>query len=338
MKKIILMMSAVTALAGCSKMEQITDGQIPENDGSGVPVQLHGVISADATRGEGVITGTPALSFDVFRADMVSEGKYTTTYAKKVGGTMTATTGTITLNPKQYYSPNAALKTKFIGVYPAGGAENLTTRTVTYTNAMLDGSTDIMASGLVEGYKGIVTNPSLTFNHLLTKVVVLVKAGSSDPGEIANIAAMWGDITKIALKDKNIGAVVTLPDPTTGGAATIAASGTPADLALAKKSTNNTAVSNITLTGTAQEFGYAMFLPVTTAEKLTLLVNTSAAYSTTPLPLPITTAQTFEAGKSYTITLSFTVEGTTSANASVEISGGSAAGWSDGSPINEDVE
>lgn len=336
MKKIIFMALAVTALAGCSKMEQITDGQIPENDGSGVPVQLHGVISTGTTRGDGVITGTPALTFDVFRADMAATAlTYTTAYTKKVGGVMAATTGTITLNPKQYYSPNASLKTKFIGVYPTGGTEDLTNRTVTY--GALDGTTDIMASGLVEGYKGIATDPSLTFNHLLTKVVVQVKAGSSVPGEIANITAMWGNITGIALKDKKTGAVVTLPAPTTGGAATIVASGTPADLALTNKSTNNATVSAITLTGTAQEFGYAMFLPVTTAENLTLLVNTSVAYPTTPLPLPITTAQTFEAGKGYTITLSFTVEGT-STNASVEISGSGATVWSDGSPISEDVE
>jgi hypothetical protein len=343
MKKIIFTVLAVTALTGCSKWEQITDGQVPESDGSGVPVQLNGSIT-DITRGDGQISTGTVIGLTVFRVNKEETSKdvyaYPSDYstAKILTGSMAAD-NKITLDPPQKYSPNTSVYTKFIGVYPAGGTENVSARTVTYS--ALDGTTDIMVSAFTaERNKEGNTTPTLNFSHLLTGVKVLVKAGLQESGgtekaaELADIIEQWGNITAIAVKDKKTDAVVTLPVPTTNDAASIAADGVPADLPLTKKSDNNS-VSAITLAEAPQEFGYAMFLPFSSA-KLELLLNTSTAYIHAPKTVSTDAGQTYDAGKNYAITLSFKLDGTVGVDVGIE--GDVPSNWEDGSGHDDEIE
>jgi hypothetical protein len=351
MKKIIFMVLAVTALSGCSKLEQIS-----EDDSTGVPVKLYGAIT-DVTRGDGVITGKPALDFDVFRVDkraLFSEGaatgsyEYPATYADKIGGSMTVTSGAITLTPTQSYSPVVGIYTKFIGVYPKNGVYSSAGRTVTY--ASLDGTTDVMISNIAEG-NNETEDIVLTFSHLLTRIEVKVKAKFSvaadskqkQAAELINIKTAWGNITHIAVRNKKTGVVVTLPHPSSSAAPIPYATGAPADLPLTNKLNGDpvpTPGDPLVLTGEVQEFGYAMFVPSTTGENLTLEVKTDGSFAA-GINAVTTKSLTYAAGTSYTITLLFSIgDGSAPAlEAEVTAGTGNAGDWTPaGSEGNDEIE
>ena len=348
MKKIIFMVLAVTALSGCSKMEQIS-----EDDSTGVSVKLYGVIT-DVTRGAGVITGKPSLTFDVFRVDkraVFSDGvatgsyEYPATYADKIDGSMTPSTGAISLRPEQKYSPVENIYTKFIGVYPTGGAYNSADRTVTY--ASLDGTTDVMISNTAEGNNETQGGISLSFKHLLTRIDVKVKAKlvtsstEDKAAELLNVKTAWGNITHIAVKNKKTGAVVTLPAPNTSDDPIIAVSGGATDLPLTNKLNGDVVPAPgtpLVLTEAPLEFGYAMFVPSTGDEKLTLEVKTDGAFAA-GIDAVTTSNLSYAAGKSYTITLLFSIDSgnTPELEADVTTGTGNAGDW-DPAGSNDEIE
>ena len=347
MKKIIFTVLAVTALSGCSKLEQIS-----EDDSTGVSVKLYGVIT-DVTRGAGVITGKPSLTFDVFRVDKratfnedgVATGsyEYPATYADKIDGSMTPSTGAISLRPEQKYSPVDDISTKFIGVYPTGGAYNSADRTVTY--ASLDGTTDVMISNTAEG-NNKTGSIGLTFSHLLTRIDVKVKAKlvtsstEDKAAELLNVKTAWGNITHIAVKNKKTGAVVTLPAPNTSDDPIIATSGSATDLPLTNKFNGDVVPAPDTplvLEEAVQEFGYAMFVPSTGDEKLTLEVKTDGAFAA-GIDAVTTSNLTYAKGKSYTITLLFSIDSGNTPELEADVtSEGSAGDW-ESTGSNDEIE
>jgi hypothetical protein len=297
------MLLAVMAVVSCSKFDQISDG-----DESRVPVQLYGVINdTDVTRGDGVIDGkqpSSALNLDVFRADMNANKAYETTYTEKLNGpnTMAATTGAITLNPKQYYLPDGNRNTKYIAVYPTGGTYSTGARTITYT---LNGTQDVMCSGTVEGSRSSNSPLALKFNHLLTKLQVEVKANGADK---AAVKAMWGNITSIKVKGRETNVELTLPDPYataagTVGTLTAASNSSTTDLELQKSDGTSIASTGVEIpdNGNASVFGYAMFLPFS-SKKLTLEITTEKGGTK---ELETTNELTYDAGKGYKIVVAF---------------------------------
>jgi hypothetical protein len=296
MKKIILMLLAVTALTACSKFEPVSKGG-DEN----VPVELYGnIYTGAATRGEGVIGGIPAdgLVFDLYRAN---QNPNYSAFTVKVEGTL-ATDETITTNPKLYYLGEGVNST-FIGLHPVGGT--LANNTVTYD---LDGSDDILATESVEGNNTTPPNKALTFKHLLTKIQVDIKLkDGEDPGIINSI----GGIESIQVVDKAYEAVVTLPtpvqNPPVDARPIIAAGDKLGDGLLSLWAADGKAFDGtLNADGSATTIGYAMFLPSTADELLTLKIITKEDEERVHTVVVPKTAKSFEQGKGYIITIALT--------------------------------
>jgi hypothetical protein len=306
MKKIILMLLAVTALTACSKFEQVD-----ANDENGTPVELYGEISGATTRGAGVINAVPAggLVFDLYRAnqtgDPIAYGYYTT----KVEGTLGADPDhltKITTNPGLYYLPGGNYSS-FIGLYPVGGS--LAANQVTYD--LVDGGTDILATQNVAVKEG-ENQPTVTlqFQHLLTKIQVKIKAKAGQDAE--GIIATLGKITAIKVEGKAVKAIVTLPDlidePTdaAGARPTVTGGAEVGDGDLALVNTDGTSISDgIALDpAAAKTIGTAIFLPGTQSLKLKITAEESDddAYTVT---VP---SYEYLQGSGYVITLALTID------------------------------
>jgi len=285
------------------------DNSVLPSDPIGDPaeIRLSGVLNdiniETDTRGTGPITGTKpsnALDLNIYRADASAGTTYAATYTSNFTGTMAATTGAITMSPLQYYHADPTRNTKLIAVYPAAGTYASAGRTLTSTT-VLDGGTDVMCSGLVQGNRTTAAG-AMTFSHLLTQIKVNVIAQND-----AAVTA-WGNVTGITISGKAQNYIITLPDPSTaavGAKATIAATGTATALSLTKAD-GTAASTSFTLTTASQLYGYAMFLPVTTAGTLTFNITTTNATTAQTLT---TTAQTFVAGTAYEMNITFSVTG-----------------------------
>jgi hypothetical protein len=338
MKKNVFMYLAVTALLfiGCTKMEQVYP--VPSGELSNVPVELSGAIN-ESTRAvlTGPVNGTTApddLDLSVFRADQATG--YPTDYDKKLDAVFEeGTTGTVRITPAQYYLVDASRKTKFIAVYPrvADAQYNKSNKTVEYE---INGTTDILASTIVEGNK---TNGAdkMTFSHLLTQVKVQVVADPTlSAEELAAIEGIWGKVKEITLTDKLVTALVTLPAPSSTDAATIAQkpSTTATSLPLTATHTEGDGGLTIPIDGDADDFGYAMFLPVNSGVELNIkTTETGAGY------VPKTTANTvkFEAGKRYTITIRFKAQGGSSGLVITVANTGDLNDWTPVAPAPEEI-
>jgi hypothetical protein len=300
MKKIFFMLWAVTALVGCSEGEQ------PVSE-SNRTVELTGtIIEMGATRGEGVIDGTipsTTLALDVFRANSDAGGDYSGASWAKLAGSMASNTGEITLSPTQMFLNERS--SRFIGVYPTEGTYVPEAGTITFPP--LDGATDVMVSDFAEGNATASPDATLEFRHLLTKIQVDLKAAGLNTGgtqqeddrlteEVIN---SWGKVTKIELVGKKTGAVVTLPTPDkTVATPSIAADGGGyTNLLLTTK--EGTAPPADFLKTTETTFGYAMFLPVESAQGRALTLNIH--FENLPTQTVTTDAQQYEAGKGYRI-------------------------------------
>lgn len=278
-------------VVGCSK------NSLPDDQFDPAEIRLRGGLQVSENvnvRGVGPIEGDkPAhdLSLAIFRANEPYSDAYTST---PVDGTMAAETGVITFYPTQYYPTNGC-KTKLIGLYPAGDEYTPSERTVIYSTP--NGSTDIMAGDLVEGCRSKPINGKMTFGHLLTQVQVYVKAKEDA------VAAAWGKITGITIVDKKEGYVVTLPKPSVGGLATIASTGEiPGELPLT--TAEGGAIGPFGLNTNFRPYGYAMFLPVTNDEELTLSITTENG-GTQELAISSDDDDIYEAGKAYKIKITF---------------------------------
>jgi hypothetical protein len=333
MKKNVLMLLAVTALLfiGCTKMEQVYP--VPSGELSNVPVELSGVINEGGTRAilNEPITGTTAsvdLDLSVFRADQTTA--FPTVYDSKFDGTF-KTTNAVEISPAQYYLIDDNKYTKFIAVYPrvADAQYVKNDKTVEY---QINGTTDILASTLVSGKKSAPNTSAMAFSHLLTQVKVKVVADPTlTAPELAAIETIWGKVTGITLSGKNVPALVTLPTPSTTDAATIAQkpSTTATPLALTATHTEGGSLT-IPITTTAAEFGYAMFLPVSSGT-LTLNISTTKT-GATAVTKTTSIAQAFEAGKVYEIKIQFKATGGPSGLVVTVNNTGSLTNWDNTPP------
>jgi hypothetical protein len=293
MRKNVFMCLAVTALwASCSLQEQYPAS-------NGVPVELSGVINTGSTRtpinsDASKLPSEQLTLLRMFRADATSSTAYNA-FAGGITGTFN-TNGTIVMVPTQYYL-NGGNSSKFIALYPAG-TYNSSDGTFEYS---IDGTTDIIASQAVEGSKGSPILTTMAFEHLLTQVKVSVKAGGSNAEEVA---AKWGKVKSISIKDKKVTAKVTLPSPngTAVVKASIAESGTKEDLPLHITHTGGTGGMPIPTTGTSVYYGYAMFVPPVVEGGLTLTLQTEN-YSLEKA----TNIMAFGAGQAYSIDINFTL-------------------------------
>jgi hypothetical protein len=294
MKKIIFMLLALTALYGCSKMEQIPD------DDSDLLIKLEGAINPvnPDSRAEETDPTKPSAPMDlvVLRANAVGESQeYTGGYTSPVNATLNEN-GTITWEPVLNYLKDGTY-TKLIGLYPRVDEANLpkvnlTAKTVTYEG--FDGTTDIMCSDFLEGSKDYKITAKMVLDHKLTQVQVYVK------GESASDNSGWGKVTGITIPDKAGDVVVTVPDPTTSSPPIWS----PSNFSLTKKKP----LTVLPLSGvdgsfgtTEAEYGVVMFVPSTANETLTFNITTESSGGARPAST--TTSRSYEAATAYKIVI-----------------------------------
>lgn len=220
-----------------------------------------------------------------------TSGDYTETTPRYCDGEMTFADNTTAASfaTPQYYPVSDA--TIFLcALYPTALADwkDIATK-AKYT---FDGKTDVMAAAEVSGKKSTAmagTVPSFTFNHLLTKLIVKVKAENEAAQNV------WGDITGITLVKAMNGDVFDTAEVTlaTGAATTGTAFSNPAadgmafyriDAAAYTDNAVDDADNKIALTTTAEEVAYSLVAPITAengVKHFTLSVDTKLGETVT---------------------------------------------------------
>lgn len=225
MKKVILML-AVAAMASCSKSEvetrPVAAGDVEIQAGSTVlsietKAPFTDKLDANGQTLEAYVIASKSQT-DYATADAVGtpgkwcEGKMTF----GSGYNATASTGSVSdpvgFTTAQYY-PADDTQLYMVGLVPSDNTKWTIANTSTTGVIEIDGKTDIMAAAVTTNSanaNGIKKSeaiaghhPSFTFNHLLTKLDIYVKAD-------VNAATSFGKITKLELKDAKNQCTVTL--------------------------------------------------------------------------------------------------------------------------------
>jgi hypothetical protein len=338
MKKSMIMMLALSALLGCSKMELIQGVDTDSHPVAKAPVKLTGIIDVMNTRAAvGGTKPSQALSVDIYRANATSASTFGSDYLPGVIDATFQTDGNITFTQPQYYLPDGK-SSRFIAVYPkttAPGQYVYANKTIEYA---IDGDKDIMASTTVEGSKTspVSATSSMVFSHLLTQIKVQVVADNQ------GIADAWGNVTGITVNGKQVDALVTLPVPSTTGAATVAAkSGSvPAALSIVHShGAGGLAIPVGSGAGGAGLFGYALFLPTAIGTTETLTLNITTVNSGAAVIKPTSPVREYKASHVFTITITFKGSGGESIEVDVDAgSAGSLIDWTnDNSTTTADV-
>lgn len=141
---------------------------------------------------EGNISGTNQLVALVPLS--TNENDFSTPYEGSSHGTITFTNGSATgFTTPQYYPAKDDTPIYMVGLYPA----EEWTEIATTAKHSIDGKTDIMHANQQQTTKNAGkggTYPTLTFNHLLTKLDIVIK------GENESAVSAWGKITSLKLK------------------------------------------------------------------------------------------------------------------------------------------
>ena len=276
MKKLYVPVLALLTLASCSKSE-LANRPVVENDMVEIMATSKALTIETRAPFEGQIASNNTLTAVVLGS--TTTGDYTTTYCD---GEMTFTddnTTPVSFATKQYY-PVSDATVYFCALYPTP-ATNWQVQTSGITaKYTFDGKTDVMAAAEKEGKKSTAmagTHPSFEFKHLLTKLVVKVKAQDEAAQNV------WGDITAISLAkaagaDVYTTAEVTLKD---GTATTGMAFSNPAtdgmafyriDAAAYTDNAVDATDNKIELTTDAVEVAYSLVAPFTAKNGSTHLV------------------------------------------------------------------
>jgi len=212
MKKLYVPVLALLTLASCSKSE-LANRPVVENDMVEIMATSKALTIETRAPFEGQIASDNKLSAVVLASATTAD--YTTRYCDGVME-FTDNTTAASFDTPQYY-PVSDATIYLCALYPTALADwkDIAT-TAKYT---FDGKTDVMAAAEVSGKKSTAmanTVPAFTFNHLLTKLVVKVKAENEAAQNV------WGDITGISLVKANNGDVFDTAEVTlaTGAAAT----------------------------------------------------------------------------------------------------------------------
>lgn len=199
--------------------------------------------------------------------------------------TASATAQEVELTAPQVYNANGAVKTYMKAWYPQG---TLSSGTVTFTtndSYKGDGTDDVLLAGEVSGSKSDRENKVLAFEHLTTQLKFVVKAGTG--------LAAGTKLTKIELKNVDVPNGINL--------ATNALL-TSSKNALSVPDIDGNLVIGTTETGDAA--GSPLMIVPPTGKTVTLKVTTSAAEFDN-IVATIDNDDKFQAGKAYTITLTF---------------------------------
>lgn len=166
MKRIILPMLGLLALAACSKQESVNDGPVAIELSSGVKVLTKAPVTEGTfTAGIGGWESSTALT-DAYPA--------ANTWYSTGSITVSQTPNSVDLSPSQYYNANENIETYIRAWYPAAAPSDGTVAIST-----TDGSVDAMTAAAIHGNKNNVvtsTNP-LDFKHRTAQLNFVVKKG-----------------------------------------------------------------------------------------------------------------------------------------------------------------
>ena len=265
MKKFILSILAIAAMASCTKTsEDDVDPNVP------VEIKLGGSITA---------LSKAAVTTNTFTAQVASSGitnNYTTSlWSGTDAGKINVNNGSVTFTQTEYYPNDGGT------VYMKGFAPQATINAgqVAYT---ISGKEDIMVTSEISGSRTDNTNKELTFNHLLTQLKFKLVA------EDADAITYWGSITSITVKNVEKDLVLNT------GELSIATTSNKGDLEVSEEFTSKA------LTTTPAENGYIMVLPSTTA----YVLNIKTAENTQGVDVTISPVVTVK-GTAHEITLTF---------------------------------
>lgn len=293
MKKILLAVTAVLAITGCSQNED----EIVINNNNPVEINLNGGVEATTVSRAPINKGEALSGIQFVRVDGESIGALTDLSSIKITGDMAAG-GAITFTPTQYYPSNGSTKANILGFYPA--ATSITAGVATMT---ITGAEDVLYATPVSGSKETPITSSLSFQHKLTQFKFVVKrdAASTD-ADIANVA--------VAIKDAKSVFKMSLAD------GELSDWGTP--ISTIQPITNATA----TTAGTSETTGF-MLEP----NLASLILTVSATgYDSADVTISGTDGGKFEMGKAYTITLTFKGKSITPSGEIAEWTAGTSGG------------
>lgn len=216
--------------------------------------------------------------------------------------TASTTAQEVELTAPQVYNANGAVKTYMKAWYPQG---TLSSGTVTFTtndSYKGDGTDDVLLAGEVSGSKSDRDNKVLAFEHLTTQLKFVVKAGTG--------LAEGTKLTKIELKNVEVPSGINLTTDAllSSSKSVLAVPGIDGNLVIGT-------------TAAGDDAGSPLMIVPPTGKTVTLKVTTSAAEFDN-IVATIDNDDKFQAGKAYTITLTFDQK-------NIELSA-TLAEWSDG--------
>ena len=282
MKKQLIPIFVLSALlAGCSAGEE-TGNALP--DDAPVPILLGSGLSMETSTKAPVTTNDP---FTAGIAGWETKGTPDYTAAPTWGGgdvTIDATASTapsaVTWNPQQYYHADKDMVTYMIAWHPAG-TWNAADNTVTFPTT--DGPVDVLWASPISGTKADKDDPqNLAFKHKTAQLNFQVVAGTG--------LASGTIVQEITVRSVQVPTGLKVADGTL-------IAGTAANYAALTGGTG-------AITSTATAVGNPLMIVPTGGNTLTVSVKTSG--SAAPLTGTVTLTENMQAGKAYTITLTFT--------------------------------
>lgn len=297
--KPLCLLLAAASLCACSKSES------GEQLSGGDAIRLSAGLPSASVQSKAAINSGDKFTPAVAGWESTAAASYTAaptwnTTTSEI--TASATAQEVELTAPQVYNANGAVKTYMKAWYPQG---TLSSGTVTFTtndSYKGDGTDDVLLAGEVSGSKSDRENKVLAFEHLTTQLKFLVKAGTG--------LAAGTKLTKIELKNVDVPNGINL-----------------ATNALLTSSKNALSVPDIDgnlvigTTETGDVAGSPLMIVPPTGKTVTLKVTTSAAEFDN-IVATIDNDDKFQAGKAYTITLTFDQK-------NIELSA-TLAEWSDG--------
>lgn len=273
MKRTIVALLAVTAMAGCAKNGGRAETPVP---GEPVPVSLSASISAG--------TKAPVNEGDSFIAaiagwESAAEVDYTQDASWYNEAAVTASEGSsVTLNPARTYRADDAIKTHMLAWHPAGEPAG---GAVSFDNK---GEVDAMVAAEVIGSARDYRNKTLVFTHPTTQLVFkLVADGTLDDGT---------QIRSITIKDAQIPVGFNI-----GAGAVNVNYASAADLSVP-------GIADETITPEGVTAGRPVMIKPFTGNKMNLDVVTSGG-TFENVAVTIDGDENFQPGKAYEITLTF---------------------------------
>lgn len=281
--KPLCLLLVAASLCACSKSE--SGEQLP---GGEAAIRLSaGLLSASVQSKAPINSGdtfTPAVAGweSSATASYTAAPTWNTTTSEITAST---TAQAVTLTDQQVYNADKTVKTYMKAWYPQG---MLTNGTVTFTaddSYKGDGTDDVLLAGELSGDKSDRENKVLAFEHLTTQLKFVVKAGTG--------LAEDTKLTKIELKNVEVPSGINL---TTDALLSSSKS------VLAVPGIDGNLVIGTTETGDAA--GSPLMIVPPSGNTVTLKVTTSGTEFDN-IVATIDTDTKFEAGKAYTITLTF---------------------------------